>query len=79
MSASIYWSPVNEQALSVGSPSTVIESLTKVFGSLPVELGEKDIDKLLVMSHTWNHANDPYMALINAITEYGTISVKATY
>jgi hypothetical protein len=79
MSATITWSPVNEQVLSVGSPSSVIESLTKVFGSLPIELGDKDIDKLLVMSHMWNHANDPYMTLIDAITEYGTINVKATY
>lgn len=79
MSATITWSPVNEQVLSVDSPSTVIEQLTKVFGALPLELSMGHFDKLHTMSHMWHGANNPYVELMNAIDEYGTIRIKATY
>lgn len=77
MSATITWSPVNEQTLLVGSPSTVIKQLEGVFGKLPIEIGMNDMDKLLVMVKMWSGQDNPYEELSNVIVEYGTIRIKA--
>ena len=79
MSATITWSPVNEQTLLVGSPSTVIKQLEGVFGKLPIEIGMNDMDKLLVMVKMWSGQDNPYEELSNVIVEYGTIRIKAEY
>lgn len=79
MTATITWSPINEQVLSVGSPSTVISQLEKVFGKLPIEIGMGDMDKLLVMVSMWEGKENPYNELATAITEYGTIRIDARY
>ena len=71
MSASICWRPVKASRKTlkgVLAPSSFIRAMEQTFGSLPIQLDENSVPKLLAMAAVFGHDRDnPYRELIDII------------
>lgn len=83
MSASIYWRPVNSgHRLSIGAPSSFIDSLERAFGSRPpITLTEIDIPKLegMAAATEYKEFREAYGRLAYALREEDEIEIFAVY
>lgn len=86
MSASIYWRPLNEgKRLSVGAPSSFLDSLERAFGTRPPIQLESELDAIILdgMAAATENSEfrEAYEKLATAIREDegGGIEIFAVY
>jgi hypothetical protein len=70
MSATIYFRYLeNQRNIPAPAPSAFIEAMTQVFGASPWNLGDGDIRTLHGMAAVHKATPNPYIAMIDAISE----------
>lgn len=83
MSASIMWRPLNQgKHLSVGAPSSFIESLERAFGSFPLKPYGEDAARVLdgmAAATEYKEFREAYQQLAAAVREEGEIEIFAVY
>jgi hypothetical protein len=77
MSANIYWEPVSskENRLRVMAPSSFMQVLERADMALPHTFTKLDIPVLHGMAATMNDEDNPFNELIEAIQDFGSVSV----
>lgn len=83
MSASICWRPTDNSRkhISVGAPSSFMQTMDRAGLRLPCTLGENELPTLRGMAATWSapeNAN-PYQQIIDLIEQHGEIDLFAEY
>ena len=83
MRARILWEqsrPLEGKDLNITEPDWFIATMHKAFGCFPLELEEKDIERLEGMAATWGEvATNPYGALVRAVKRCGYVKVYSVY
>lgn len=79
MSASIYFRPVKTIKHRLPGQSSVVEALRRADIHLPCTLDKSDIETLRGMAATWEHNDNPYQAIIDALNKHISIEVWVEY
>jgi hypothetical protein len=82
MSANIYWQAVKGRDLDVSAPSSFLEAMRKAFGDgQKWELSGRHLEKLSGMAAIFSGSDNdnPYLTIIDAISEHGLILVWAEW
>src|SRR5256885_10243310 len=83
METKFFWAlakPIERKEIEVPWPGLFYTHMERAFGGFPIELTEKDLNKLDGMASTWSDVSvSPYVHLIQAVKRYKAVRIWVEY